>query len=118
LAPSSQVHHSPLTSIQSWATLGADILLDHAIIVGMSGSRLCSGFFMAVGNERLLPGHGEESPSRRRQQLGPVSLKPCLVPPSALILCLEPGDCHWVGDFLDDELGFHRASSAYMHVHM
>jgi hypothetical protein len=100
-------------SIQSRATLGADVLLDHTIIIRVSGCRLCPGFFLAVGNERLLTCYGDESPASARQQLRPMRLKPCLVPSGTLILCLEPGDCDRVVDFLDENRVLHGSSPGY-----
>jgi len=44
-----------------------------------------------------------------------MRLKPCLIPSGTLILGLEPGNYGWIGDFLDEELGLHRASYVCVH---
>ena len=111
LTPSSQRHHSPLMSIQSRATLGTDVLRDHTIILGVSGYRLCPGLFLAVRDERLLPGNGDESSPHPWQQFWPMGLKPCLITSGTFILSTEARNLVRIVHFLDDELWLMHLSS-------
>src|SRR5688500_3053272 len=95
---------SPAIRISAWAELRTDVLVDHAIVVRMSGLRHCPGLFGAVGDEGLLTSNGDELPTHLRQQVGPVCLEPVTVQAGTLILGLEARDLVRARDFLDDEL--------------
>src|SRR3954462_3762984 len=95
VSSSSQTSHSPAMSIDARAELSIDVLIDRAIVIGMSSLRHVPGCFRAVGDERLLTGNRDDLPTYLWQELGPMRLEPASVTTSALTLGRVTSNLDW-----------------------